>query len=110
MTRRALIAILMLVAGFVVSAPGQASAQPNTVAVSAQLEAVHLPGASPRSHASNTTPQQGLLGNAPVDLTPRAALPLPLRILLAVAERLPRLPESAGYTPLGERAPPLTSE
>lgn len=110
MSRRALIAVLMLVAGFVVSAPVQAGAEPNVAAVSAQLAAVHLPGAQPRSHAANTLPQQGLLGNAPVDLTPRASPPLPLRVLVDVAERLPRLPDSAGYTPLGERAPPLTSE
>jgi len=110
MTRRALITVLLLIAGFVVSAPVQTTAAVTTAAVSAGPEAVHLPGAQPRSHAANTLPQQGLLGNAPVDLTPRASSPLPLRVLVDVAERLPRRPESAGYTPLGERAPPLTSE
>jgi hypothetical protein len=107
LSRRALLTILALIAGFVVSAPLQSDLPDQQHAVTAIVQAVHLPSAATRSF-SGTVQQAGFIGHAPVDLTPRAR-PLPLRPLLDAAQRVHRAPESAGVTPTGDRAPPLTS-
>jgi hypothetical protein len=108
MTLRAFWAVLAMIAGFVVSAPSQPDVEQQHAAATAILQAVHLPSAATRS-ASGTVQQAGFIGHAPVDLTPRARPTLPLRVLLDVAQRVHRTPESVGFTPLGDRAPPLTS-
>jgi hypothetical protein len=110
MTRRALLAVLALVAGFVVSALPQSDLpEQHTAAVTALVQAVHLPGAATRSGAPNGWQNQGFIGHVPVDLTPRARPVLPLRVLVDVAQRVHRTPEPVDSTPLGDRAPPLTS-
>ena len=108
MTRRALLAVLALIAGFVVSAlPQSDQADQHATAVTALVQAVHLPGATTRS--GPTSPQQqGFIGHAPVDLTHRAR-PVRLRVLMDTAERVHRAPETISSTPLGDRAPPPTS-
>jgi hypothetical protein len=109
MTRRALLTILALIAGFAVSAlPRVDLPDQHTAAVTALVQAVHLPGAATRSGASNGRQQQGFIGHAPVDLTPRARPAVPLRALVDAAQRAHRTPEAVGSTPLGDRAPPLT--
>jgi hypothetical protein len=106
MTRRALLTILALIAGFVVSAsPHPDEPDLTTAAVTAMVQAVHLPGATTRSSGQAVQPQ-GFIGHAPVDLTPRARPTLPLRILVDTAQRVHRAPETTGTTPLGDRAPP----
>ena len=106
MTRRALLAILALFAGFVVSAfPHADEPDFTSAAVTAMVQAVHPPASTTRS--TLTSPhQQGFIGHAPVDLTPRARPTLPLRILVDTAQRVHRAPETTGTTPLGDRAPP----
>ncbi|HEX6343178.1 hypothetical protein [Umezawaea sp.] len=108
MTRRALLAVLALIAGFAVSAlPRSDQPDQHTTAVTALVQAVHLPGATTRSNPANVQ-QQGFIGHAPVDLTHRAR-PVPLRVLMDVAQRVHRAPETISSTPLGDRAPPPTS-
>ncbi|MFD9737957.1 hypothetical protein [Umezawaea sp. NPDC059074] len=110
MTKRALFAVLALIAGFVVfSFPQTAEPDHQSAAATAIVQAVHLPGAATRS---GTTPQlpQGFIGHAPVDLTPRARPTLPLRILMDAAQRVHRAPETTSTTPLGDRAPPSTPQ
>ena len=108
MTRRALLAILALIAGFAVAASPQSDpADQHTAAVTALVQAVHLPTSTTRS--TLTSPQQqGFIGHAPVDLTHRAR-PVRLRVLMDTAERVHRAPETISSTPLGDRAPPPTS-
>jgi hypothetical protein len=109
MTRRALLTILALIAGFAVSALPQSDLpEQHTTSVTVLVQAVHLPGAATRSGASNGQQNQGFIGHAPVDLTPRARSVLPLRVLVDVAQRVHRAPEPADSTPLGDRAPPPT--
>lgn len=109
MTRRALLTILALIAGFVVSAlPGSDLPEQHSAAVTALVQAVHLPGAATRSGTSIGQQQQGSIGHAPVDLTPRARPVPPLRVLVDVAQRVHRTPEPRDSTPLGDRAPPPT--
>jgi hypothetical protein len=108
MTRRALLTVLALIAGFVVSALPQSDLpEQHATAVTALVQGVHLPGATTRS--GTTTPQQqGDIGQAPVDLTHRAK-PAPLRVLMDTAQRVHRAPETVSSTPLGDRAPPQAS-
>jgi len=105
MTRRALLAILALIAGFAVAAsPKSDPADQHTAAVTALVQAVHL-----TTRSTLTSPQQqGFIGHAPVDLTHRAR-PVRLRVLMDTAERVHRAPETISSTPLGDRAPPPTS-
>jgi hypothetical protein len=108
MTRRALLTILALIAGFAVAAlPQSDHPDQHTAAVTALVQAVHLPTSTTRTNLTSSQ-QQGFIGHAPVDLTHRAR-PTPLRVLIDVAERVHRAPETVGSTPLGDRAPPLTS-
>jgi hypothetical protein len=107
MTRRALLAILALIAGFVVSAPAP-SAPVHVVAVSATVDGTHLPGTATRStpaaHPVQVHVGQPLDGVQPaVHVTPA----LPVRV--DVLDPTHRTPERAGQAPLGERAPPPTS-
>ncbi|MET1071379.1 MAG: hypothetical protein ABWY11_01910 [Umezawaea sp.] len=103
MTRRALLAILALIAGFVVvAAPQSDLPDPGATAVVSLVQAAHLPGPATRSSAQ----PQGDIGHAPVDLTPRARPTQPLRILMDAAQRVHRAPETTSTTPLGDRAPP----
>lgn len=107
MTRRALLAILALIAGFVVSGPGPA-APVDVAAVSATVDGAHLPGAATRStnavHPVQVHVGQPLDGVQPaVHVTPAP----PVRV--DVIDPTHRDIERTGRTPLGERAPPLTS-
>ncbi|MCS7476133.1 hypothetical protein ACFFQW_05695 [Umezawaea endophytica] len=108
MTRRALLAVLALIAGFaVVALPQSDQPDQHTAAVTALVQAVHLPTSTTRSNPTNIQ-QQGFIGHAPVDLTHRAR-PIRLRVLIDVAQRVHRAPETISSTPLGDRAPPATS-
>ncbi|WNV82826.1 hypothetical protein [Umezawaea sp. Da 62-37] len=110
MTKRALLTILALIAGFVVTAAPQSTLPtPQTSAVTSLVQGVHLPGAATRSGATNAPQQQGFIGHAPVDLTPRARPALPLRVLMDMAQRVHRAPETVSNTPLGDRAPPASA-
>ena len=107
MTRRALLAILALIAGFVVSGPGP-STPVDVVAVSSTVDAAHLPGAAARgtnaAHPVQVHVGQPLDGVQPaVHVTPAP----PVRV--DVVDPTHRTPERNGQTPLGERAPPVTS-
>ncbi|GAB2972984.1 hypothetical protein [Saccharothrix stipae] len=107
MTRRALLAILALIAGFVVSGPGPA-APVDVVAVSSTVDAAHLSGTAARGttvgHPVQVHLGQPLDGVQPaVHVTPAP----PVRV--DVVDPTHRTPERNGRPPLGERAPPLTS-
>ncbi len=108
MTRRVLLAVLALIAGFAVSAQPQSDVPDHHTTATALVQAVHLPGATTKPGQANPQ-QQGFIGHAPVDLTPRAKPGLPLRVLVDEAQRVHRAPETISSTPLGDRAPPLTS-
>lgn len=109
MTRRAVLAILALIAGFVVVAP-PSHATPVAVAVSVTVEGAHLPGTATRG-TTGVHPLQhaGSLGQPldgvqpPVHVTP----PPPVRV--DVLDPAHRRPERTAQAPLGERAPPVTS-
>ena len=107
MTRRALLAILALIAGFVVSGPGP-STPVDVVAVSSTVDAAHLPGTAARgtnvAHPVQVHVGQPLDGVQPaVHATPAP----PVRV--DVVDPTHRVVERNGQTPLGERAPPVTS-
>ncbi|MGM1057926.1 hypothetical protein [Saccharothrix sp. Mg75] len=109
MTRRALLAVLAMIAGFVVSGP-VTTAPADPVAVSAAVDAAHLPGTTTRSTAVHPVQQvAGHLGQ-PLDgvQPPVHATPAPVP-RVDVVDPTHRTPERAGRTPLGERAPPPTS-
>ncbi|XVS65705.1 hypothetical protein ACQPYE_06510 [Actinosynnema sp. CA-299493] len=107
MTRRAVLAILALIAGFVVAGPGP-NPTVDVVAVSATADAAHLPGTATRglnaAHPVQVHVGQPLDGVQPaVHVTPAP----PVRV--DVVDPTHRAPERAGHNPLGERAPPSTS-
>ncbi|MEU4766981.1 hypothetical protein AB0H12_27370 [Actinosynnema sp. NPDC023794] len=107
MTRRALLAILALIAGFVVSGPGP-STTADVAAVSSTVDAAHLPGAATRgtnaAHPVQVHVGQPLDGVQPaVHVTPAP----PVRV--QVVDPTHRTPERNARTPLGERAPPRPS-
>ncbi|TQM80702.1 hypothetical protein FHX81_3047 [Saccharothrix saharensis] len=107
MTRRALLAILALIAGFVVSGPGPGTPV-DVVAVSSTVDAAHLPGTTARAtnatHPVQVHPGQPLDGVQPaVHVTPAP----PVRV--DVVDPTHHLLERNGQTSLGERAPPVTS-
>jgi hypothetical protein len=106
MTRRALLAIVALIAGFVVSGPGP-TASADVVALATTVDGAHLPGTATRGtnavHPVQVHVGQPLDGVQPaVHVTPAP----PVRV--DVVDPTHRRPERAGQTPLGERAPPTT--
>ncbi len=107
MTRRALLAILALIAGFVVSGPGP-GAPVDVVAVSSTVDAAHLPGAATRG-TNAAHPVQVHVGQPLDGVQPAVHLPPAPPVRVDVVDPTRRTPERDGQTPLGERAPPLTS-
>ncbi|MCE6993478.1 hypothetical protein LZG04_01450 [Saccharothrix sp. S26] len=107
MTRRALLAILALIAGFVVSGPGP-GATSDVVAVSSTVDAAHLPGTTARG--TNASHPVQVHAGQPLDGVQPAvhATPVP-PVRVHVVDPTHRTPERNGRTPLGERAPPVTS-
>ncbi|MBB5808121.1 hypothetical protein F4560_007889 [Saccharothrix ecbatanensis] len=107
MTRRALFAILAMIAGFVVSGPGP-SAPGDLVAISAPVDGTHQPGTTTRG-ANAVHPVQVHLGQPLDGVQPAVhATPAP-PVRVDVVDPTHRTPERNVQTPLGERAPPLTS-
>ncbi|WP_033438382.1 hypothetical protein [Saccharothrix sp. NRRL B-16314] len=107
MTRRALLAILAMIAGFVVSGPGPA-ATGELVAISATADGTHQPGTTTRG-ANAVHPVQVHLGQ-PLDGVQPAVHATPAPPVRADAiDPTHRTPERNAQTPLGERAPPSTS-
>ncbi|ONI85581.1 hypothetical protein ALI22I_27775 [Saccharothrix sp. ALI-22-I] len=107
MTRRALLAILALIAGFVVSGPGPTTPS-DVVAISATVDGTHLPGTTTRG-TNAVHPVQVHLGQ-PLDGVQPAVHVTPTRpVRVDVVDPTHRTPERNGQTPLGERAPPPTS-
>lgn len=109
MTRRALLAILAVIAGFVVAGPVP-STPVEPVAASATADAAHLPGTTTRSTTAHPVQQvAGHLGQ-PLDGVQPPVHVTPARPVRAdVVDPTHRTPERDGLTPLGERAPPPTS-
>lgn len=107
MTRRALLAILALIAGFVVSGPG-ASAPVDVVAVSSTVDAAHLPGTTTRG-TNAAHPVQVHLGQPLDGVQPAVHVTPAPPVRVDVVEPTHRTPERNGRTALGERAPPMTS-
>ncbi|MEU5690344.1 hypothetical protein [Actinosynnema sp. NPDC020468] len=109
MTRRAVLAILALIAGFVVSGPVPATTSDVVVAVSSSVEAAHLPGAPTRLTTAHPVQQHGLLGK-PLDgvQPPVHVTPVP-PVREDVVHPAHRVSPSDDRVPLGERAPPVTS-
>ncbi|QQQ77564.1 hypothetical protein IOD16_03310 [Saccharothrix sp. 6-C] len=106
MTRRAVLAILALIAGFVVSGPGP-NPTVDVAAVSATVDAAHLPGTATRGQNA-AHPVQVHLGQPLDGVQPAVhATPAP-PVRVDVVDPTHRAPERAGQTPLGERAPPST--
>ncbi|MBW4720736.1 hypothetical protein [Saccharothrix obliqua] len=102
MTR--LLVFLALVAGFLVVGP----TSPDTsdfVAVSATVDAAHLPGAATRV-TTHPVQQPGHLGQPLDGVLPPVHVPPEPRRADDVAEPAHRRPERTGQAPLGERAPP----
>ncbi|PRY36364.1 hypothetical protein [Umezawaea tangerina] len=101
MSKRALLSILALIAGFLVAAAPHSDAPDlHSSAVTSLVQAAHLPGATTRSGVAHITP---------ADLAPRVQPPPPLRPLLDAAQRVHRAPETTSTTPLGDRAPPASA-
>lgn len=107
MTRRAVLVILALIAGFVVSGP--VSAAPlDVVAVSTTVDGAHLTGTATRG-TSAVHPVQVHVGQPLDGVQPAVhATPAP-PVRVDVVDPTHRTPERAGQVPLGERAPPPTS-
>jgi hypothetical protein len=106
--RTVVLAVLALLAGFVVSAPFTRAADVRAAVVLAGPDAVHPSGgATTRSVTAPGGQQQGVIGHAPVDLVRPAAAPLPRPRVTARSPRAGSTPSSAGPSPLGGRAPPL---
>ncbi|QFZ17127.1 hypothetical protein [Saccharothrix syringae] len=108
MTRRALLAVLALVAGFAITAP-LPRATAAAAAVSATTNAAHLPDSTTRGTTSvHPVQQAGHLGQPldgvqpPVHTTP--APPVRADVVAPVHRRS----ERSDRTPLGDRAPPPT--
>ncbi|MEU4739687.1 hypothetical protein AB0G02_04370 [Actinosynnema sp. NPDC023658] len=109
MTRRALLAILAMIAGVVVLGPGPTTpVDAVAVAVSSTADVAHLPGTAARG-ANAAHPVQVHAGQ-PLDgvQPPVHATPAP-PVRADVVDPTHRTPERDGRTPLGERAPPPTS-
>lgn len=107
MTRRALLAIVALIAGFVVSGPGPTTPA-DIVALSATVDAAHLPGTATRG-TNPAHPVQVHVGQ-PLDGVQPAVHVMPAPpVRVDVVDPTHRAPERVGQTPLGERAPPPTS-
>ncbi|MEU7529729.1 hypothetical protein AB0A74_28655 [Saccharothrix sp. NPDC042600] len=105
MTR--LLTVLALIAGFVVAAP-VALDRGDVAAFAAAVDAAHLPGTA-TTRATIHPVQQGHHGQ-PLDgvQPPVHVAPQPRRFA-DVVEPTRGDPERAGSSPLGDRAPPLTS-
>ncbi|MFD0203217.1 MULTISPECIES: hypothetical protein [Saccharothrix] len=106
MTRRTLLAILALIAGFVVSGPGP-SAPVDVVAVSSTVDATHLPGTATRG-TNAVHPVQVHVGQPLDGVQPAVHVPPAPPVRVHVVDPTHRTPERNGQTPLGERAPPPT--
>ncbi|MFI9812426.1 hypothetical protein [Saccharothrix variisporea] len=104
MTR--LLAVLALIAGFVVAAPVTPD-HVDVVALSATVDASHLP--SPATTRATTHPVQQGHQHQPLDgvQPPVHVGPQPRRFADVVEPRFSA--DRVGRTPLGERAPPVTS-
>ncbi|RKT52966.1 hypothetical protein [Saccharothrix australiensis] len=102
MTR--LLMVLALIAGFVVVGPASPQ-HVDLAAVSATVDAAHLPGAATRVMV-HPVQQQGHLGK-PLDgvQPPVHVAPVP-EPHADVVDPTHRTPERTGQAPLGERAPP----
>ncbi|WP_367131601.1 hypothetical protein [Saccharothrix sp. HUAS TT1] len=107
MTRRALLAILALIAGFVVLGPGP-SAPAEAVAASATVDAAHLLGAATRGTTAAQHPVQVDLGQPLDGVQPAVHVPPAPPVPADVVDPTHRLPERNGRSPLGGRAPPPT--
>ncbi|MFE2751231.1 hypothetical protein ACFXGA_04435 [Actinosynnema sp. NPDC059335] len=107
MTRRALLAILALIAGFVVSGPGPATPVEVVAAVSSTVDAAHLPGTAARTTTAH--PVQVHLGQPLDGVQPAVHVPPAPPVRVDVLDPTHATPEHAGQAPLGERAPPPTS-
>ncbi|MFI9006651.1 hypothetical protein ACIGNX_05370 [Actinosynnema sp. NPDC053489] len=107
MTRRALLAILAVIAGLVVAGPGPGTSV-DAVAVSATVDAAHLPGTAARG-TTTAHPVQAHLGQPLDGVQPAVhATPVP-PVRVEVVDPTRRRPERDGRTPPGDRAPPPTS-
>ena len=108
MTRRALFAVLALIAGFVVVAH-PSEPVPDAVAVSATVAGTQPAGTTTRGTPTHPVQQVGHPGQ-PLDgvQPPVHATPAP-PVRVDVVDPTHRRPERTGHTPLGERAPPLPS-
>ncbi|MFC6092036.1 hypothetical protein [Saccharothrix lopnurensis] len=107
MTRRALFAVLALIAGFVVVAhPSEPVAE--AVAVSTTVAGTQPAGTTTRGTPTHPVQQAGHLGQ-PLDgvQPPVHATPAP-PVRVDVVDPAHRRPERTGHAPLGERAPPPT--
>jgi hypothetical protein len=107
MTRRALLAILVLIAGFVVPGPGPGTPF-DAVAVSSTVDAAHLPGTATRG-TTTAHPVQAHLGQPLDGVQPVVHVTPAPPVRVRVVDPTHRTPERNGQTPLGERAPPPTS-
>ncbi|MFT7837618.1 hypothetical protein Q5530_15870 [Saccharothrix sp. BKS2] len=110
MTRRALFAVLALIAGFVVVAhPSEPAAGAVAVsAVPATVAGTQPAGTTTRGTPTHPVQQAGHLGQ-PLDgvQPPVHATPAP-PVRVDVVDPAHRRPERTGHAPLGERAPPPT--
>lgn len=107
MTRRALLAILALIAGFVVSGPGPSTPVDVVASVSSTVDAAHLPGTAARGTSAH--PVQVHVGQPLDGVQPAVHVPPAPPVRVDVVDPTHATPEQAGHTPLGERAPPTTS-
>ncbi|WP_433269400.1 hypothetical protein ACQPZF_06875 [Actinosynnema sp. CS-041913] len=106
MTR--LLMILALIAGFVVAGP--ATSDPvDLAAVSAAVDAAHLPPGAASRVTGHPVQHQGHLGQPLDGVQPPVHVP-PAPVPRAdVVDPTHRTPERTSQAPLGERAPPQTS-
>lgn len=109
MTRRAVLAIVALIAGFVVVGPASPAPVDLVAAVAAPVDAAHLPGTATRTTAVHPIQQAGHFGQPLDGVQPAVHVPPQPVVRTEVVDPTHLAPEGRSQVPLGERAPPRAS-
>ncbi|MBP2334065.1 hypothetical protein JOF41_000243 [Saccharothrix coeruleofusca] len=109
MTRRAVLVIMSLIAGFVVFGPVAPVHVGAVAAVATPIDAAHLPSATNRTPAAHPVQHLGHLGKPLDGVQPAVHVPPQPVVRADVVDPTHLAPEGLSQVPLGERAPPRTS-